>query len=469
MIVGCNSSVESSVEPYVESSVEPYVKSSVKSSVKNLTSTIYSIVVEAVKVNNKDYFIKIKNGSIKLEFSSNIKDQDKKPHFTFSIKQGVGNLYYTLGTSDTRKELFYNKQEDFEEKALWEYVPISSGTHELVFYITIDEGTKIQTNVCFEVRDFVMTTLMKSIQDGEDIEKTKKLIEDGADVNEEDESGNTSVYYFMRYSKNESVLDELLKADLKLEEKNHKGNTPLIEGIKMRFPEDNLVSLIKNDANVNAKDKDGIIVGNLFVQCFNYDLNLFTKLKIFIELKNRNADFDDKDINNSTLLMNFISNKDNIPKDITIRLIKCVKDVNVKDKKGFTALHYFAKFGGSKDILNELLDKDPIINLNMKGGKNNHTPLIHAICSKNKYVAKELINAGANVDEKEANGNTALHYCINNGGYNTELYKLLISSDYKLDPSCNLLDISNAEGKTPRKLIKEIEGIEKIEEIEEKK
>ena len=49
-----------------------------------------------VKVNNKDYFIQNEDGPIRLKFSNNIKDKTKDLRVKFSIKQGSGNLYYTL-------------------------------------------------------------------------------------------------------------------------------------------------------------------------------------------------------------------------------------------------------------------------------------------------------------------------------------------------------------------------------------
>ena len=70
LVSGCNNSIKSSVEP----------------SVKNLIPTICSTKVNAIKVIGRDYFIQNEDESIELKFSSNIKDQGKKPHITFSIK-----------------------------------------------------------------------------------------------------------------------------------------------------------------------------------------------------------------------------------------------------------------------------------------------------------------------------------------------------------------------------------------------
>ena len=220
LIIGCNKKDEPN---------EPIISSSAKS----LSSFIYSAKVEVVKVNNKDYFIQNEDGPIKLKFSNNIKDKTKDLCVKFSIKQGSGNLYYTLkGSSISRKKLITGKDEVFEQNTLWEYEPTCDGAHKLVFDFT-NKGARFQADVDFIVKKSAigMSFLMTSIKNG-DIKKAEELIESGASVNIQDKDGHTPLYYCIKYSDSKDLFNKLKDKKADLDVKNNIGQTLLMESIK---------------------------------------------------------------------------------------------------------------------------------------------------------------------------------------------------------------------------------------------
>ena len=240
LIVGCNKKKNS--EPFIPSVI---------SSVKNIKPPVYSVKVKAVKVIGRDFFILKDN--IKLKFSSDIKDQNKKPRIIFSIKQGKGNLYYTLkGSSGTRRKLNVKKQIDFEQNALWGYEPSYSGPHKLVFNITTDKGAKIQADVCFQVEDLVldMLCLKESIKNN-NIKKIKKLLAAGFNITTKDDDGNTAVHYLIENNCSDDILNALIKAEADFSIQNNDDyykQTPLHNGRKCKkwkLLEDAVIKLLE--------------------------------------------------------------------------------------------------------------------------------------------------------------------------------------------------------------------------------
>jgi hypothetical protein len=79
-------------------------------------------------------------------------------------------------------------------------------------------------------------------------------------------------------------------------------------------------------------------------------------------------------------------------------------DVNVKDKRGFTPLHW-ASISGHKEAVELLIDNGADVNA-MKGGGG--TPLSYAASWGHKEIAELLIANGADVNVKDAFSETPL-------------------------------------------------------------
>ena len=107
-------------------------------------------------------------------------------------------------------------------------------------------------------------------------------------------------------------------------------------------------------------------------------------------------------------------------------------DVNVKDRFGFTPLH----FAATKEIAELLINEGADVNAKDKGW----TPLYHAAWRGHKEVAELLIAKGADVNMKDVEGVTPLHLAADRG--HTEVVELLITKGADVNAK-------DDEGETP--------------------
>lgn len=104
-------------------------------------------------------------------------------------------------------------------------------------------------------------------------------------------------------------------------------------------------------------------------------------------------------------------------------LLNAKTDINIKDKKGFTALH-FAVYSGHLDVVKLLISKEANIYARTTKGS---TVLHFAVVAKSKAIVEELIKAGADPNIKDfTDGKTPLHIAAQNGL--VEVVKVLLNT-----------------------------------------
>ncbi|QMV45887.1 ankyrin repeat domain-containing protein [Wolbachia pipientis] len=113
------------------------------------------------------------------------------------------------------------------------------------------------------------------------------------------------------------------------------------------------------------------------------------------------------------------------------------ENINKKDKKGKTILHYAVGILDPKKV-KLLIEKGADINAADVGG---YVPIHLAVIGEQLRNVKELISAGANVNVVERNGkNTPLHFACMSG--EVEIVKELVKAGAKTDQP-------DKSGKTP--------------------
>ena len=90
-------------------------------------------------------------------------------------------------------------------------------------------------------------------------------------------------------------------------------------------------------------------------------------------------------------------------------LINAGADINSKNIKGYTPLHFAHR--SSRDIIELLIDKGAAINARADNGS---TPLMEAVIAKNIQIVKSLLDKGARVDLRNNEGKTALDLARDN-------------------------------------------------------
>lgn len=144
-----------------------------------------------------------------------------------------------------------------------------------------------------------------------------------------------------------------------------------------------------------------------------------------------------------------------ISEEERIEMIEALSNVDIADNDGRTPIMMLQlqDYGMAYSVTGTFLDKD--VDVNHADNNGNTVLLLHTDRHCNKDVVKELIRAGADVNAKNKNGDTALHFALVNG--NTDVARFLIKkgADY---------NTANNKGKTPIEIAVE-NGYETVLEL----
>ena len=221
----------------------------------------------------------------------------------------------------------------------------------------------------------------------------------------------------------EEVVKILIKNDADVNARDKEGRTALMiacdEGNK-----EIVNALLAAGADVNIKDKNGTTL--LMTACEKGDLDL---VNAFIEAK---ADVNAQNDKGKTALMVAC---DEGNKEIVNALLAAGADVNIKDKNGTTLLMTACE-KGDLDLVNAFIEAKADVNAQNDKGK---TALMVACDEGNKEIVDALIRAGADVNIKSNNGTTLLMTACEKG--DLDLVNALIEA--KAD-----VNAQNDKGKT---------------------
>ncbi|MFP3021113.1 MAG: ankyrin repeat domain-containing protein [Wolbachia sp.] len=269
----------------------------------------------------------------------------------------------------------------------------------------------------------------------------KYLVEKGADINAQDKGGETSLDAATD-QKHEDVVGYLKQVQLDQE--------LLIAAQYGNF--DEVRDLVSQGASLNTKYSNGMTVMHSAAYGGNLDI-----VKYFVADAKNSLEIKD---NGSRVPLHYAAYNGKL--DVVKYFIDEEKvDVNLKDSDGQTALH-MASGGGHLDVVGYLASKGADIKAKDKDGK---TPLDIAINRKYdsvvKYLkqaqlneqllaavqdsdfskVKDLINLGADVNIKDKDGKTPLHYA-------SQSYHRLGMVKYLISKGAGI-DVKDNSGRTP--------------------
>jgi len=218
-----------------------------------------------------------------------------------------------------------------------------------------------------------------------DMEKIKKCLQDGIDINSQEDVGSTALHAAASSDKKE-IVEFLISKGAKVDAKDVIGWTPLLYAATQNY-EDIADLLLAKGADVNAKDKYGI---TLLTHAIFADDKDAVKLLI-----SKGATVNVQDTMGYTPLVCAIGMDD---KELVELLINKGADLNAKDEYGRTALHWAAKdarkLKSVVGLVGLLLARGAEVNAKTKEGKTplslakekGHTEIIELL---RKHGAKE--------------------------------------------------------------------------------
>jgi len=270
-----------------------------------------------------------------------------------------------------------------------------------------------------------------------DIEKLKKCLQDGMDINSQGNFCCTALHLAANSDKKD-IVEFLISKGARVDAKDaYYGVTPLYYAVRHNY-EDIADLLLAKGADVNAKDKDGHFTLLYYA--------IWDRSKDAIKLLiSRGANVNVKDDDGYTPLVYAIWEND---KDMVELLISKGADVNAEDNNGYTP-YYWAAFDPSKDIVELLTAKGatPVSNIHLASyagdlekvksfieegtdvnakDKFGRTPLFEAVPAETNNVAEFLIAKGADVNARDNKDQTPLHIVGLSRG-KREMVELLIS------------------------------------------
>ncbi len=227
----------------------------------------------------------------------------------------------------------------------------------------------------------------------------KKLLERGADINKTDNSGMTALMIAVGHGHTEAVQCLLQNPYIEI---NKKDKTGLVAFMYVVGAKQNscpiLQIFLRHGVDINQVDDEGITVLMLAIMVNKMDL--FECL-----VYNRKIAIDQADKKGITPLM-WAVRYNNCPM-IKI-LLERGADVNKGDLGGITAL-MLAAYDGHIETVQCLFDNSTNIAINQRT-EEGLTALMFAARGKahNDYIIKMLLNHGADIDQQDAKGWTAL-------------------------------------------------------------
>ena len=297
-----------------------------------------------------------------------------------------------------------------------------------------------------------MSPLRKAVSTGNSF-RVKNLITQGANVLEIDPQTHQTLLMHSKAVQNPEILRMLLETDSSnINIQTNKGWTALVYAIIFSAPPESIELLLRYGANPNdVMDQKGTSVLHFAAYQGNekvinvllnasadiniQDNDMVTPLMLAAGFKNkkavqlllsRGADINLSDPEGRTVLMR--------SPDIIFPLINLSSvELNKTDNKGYSLLHW-AAMQNNTHLIHTLIQAGLNPNINNTSGK---TPLMSAAQNANNEAIEDLLKLGADINQQDSIGFTALHYSVLGYKDSPETIKLLLKNHANINHTSN--------------------------------
>ncbi len=347
----------------------------------------------------KTLIVGMMNSDLKAEYSSLLLE--------YASRYKQKELYEIL------KEVDINAKGK-EDKTLFQKTLSSQNPNIKLIETLLDTGADVN-----EQDEMGETPLHKALATQNPKEIVSLLIKYGADVNIKDKEGRLPIHKVLSSQMPDiRLLTLLLKNGAGVNEQDEMGETPLHKALATQYPNEIISLLIKHGADVNIKDKEGRLPIHKVLSSQKPDIRLLTLL-----LEN-GADVNAKDKNGETPLQKALKLPHSFHFSQVLLKHGAVIENDVPQKKSsdektpdnaqnmsMNAKLIFPTMLVSRDTsyISMLLEKG--LDVNSKDNQGNS--LLHkAIFYQNKNLLDLLIQKGADVNVKDNRGETPLILAI---------------------------------------------------------
>jgi ankyrin repeat protein len=329
----------------------------------------------------------------------------------------------------------------------------SQGGSKEVIKLLLDAGARASINAK-DVKGHTALMFAPMRYDSEP-EIVRVLIAAGADVNAVNEDGQTALMLAAQGGSIE-IIQLLLKSGVSISTKDNKGQTALMyssqpSSYRQPFNADVSKILIQAGASVNEKDAQGLTA-------LMYSSKVFTAQSADVSkvLIQAGASLNEKDAKGWTALM-YASPRyyNDSASEVVKVLIAAGADVNTLNEDGQSALMLAARWYDEETVI-MLIAAGASINIKDKKGQ---TPLMQACQTTSPINVELFIKAGADasVNAKDARGWTALMYAVPRAYASTDAKALIAAG-------ANVND-ANEDGQTALMLAAQTGSIEIIKTL----
>ncbi|KAK7074366.1 hypothetical protein SK128_009451 [Halocaridina rubra] len=336
------------------------------------------------------------------------------------------------------------------------HVAVANGNEDIVKeLIKFMKSRNRNTRDVFNVKNNMRKTPLHFAARTGNLDILKVLLDAGVDVIAKDKDGYTALHVAIA-SEKDKVIQELLNfekikqdyiADL-LVAKNNIGKTVLHFACHVGHLEV-LKVLLGSGADILAKDKDGYTPLHVAIAAGKEDI-VYELIQFGKATKRNTADSINASNNMRKTPLHFAAHTGHLR--ISEMLLDAGAVITAKDKDGYTPLHV-AIAAEKEDIVRKLMQfiknrKENLHSLLNARNKIQKTPLHFAVHTGNMAILKLLLDAGANIFAKDADGFTPLHVAIA-VEKDAVVQELLEVNKYRNHNITDIINATNKIRKTP--------------------
>lgn len=426
---------------------------------KNNTEIVKLLVDNGADINiNTEKILKILSKSGNIQLLNII--LDKISSFEYKLSAGEEDflsIASKLGKKEVIEILLKNRDKlKITDEQIYKALLLSiENGHKDIYEIlkTQDSERKyIDEIISKKEKPIIYSYLLLNTSVTGNIEIAKKLIENGADINQSASSMNYNPYsYISDVRSNSTPLTLATKY-------NHIDMVHFLisKGAKLEFFTFNILeNTIKND------NKDMLNLLMLYKIALN-DLNNKKKSALSVAIENKKfelanilidngANINFRDVNNKSILGLAIESGNN---ELILRLVQ--REANINDEDTYIYLSNFIK-SGNKDLLEVFFKYGSDINVKVN---DNNTLLMEALKYSQEEVAELLIvKDSSNINDKNKNGDTALMFAVSNKNLTPIIINKLIQKGSNINSENNqsetalILALKNEQYEIARLLI----------------